>query len=134
FFDLILTQNSCFFSMELVSGQSLLSFVQSRSEEAPSPTPPDNTGGFEDTRPHPEEAPEPPAQQAGCDLSRLLHALPQVCAALDVLHQAGVVHRDLKPGNILVSQEGVVKLLDFGIAQTSILSEEERARAVSGTP
>jgi serine/threonine-protein kinase len=41
----------------------------------------------------------------------------QVCAAVHYAHQSLVVHRDLKPGNILVTADGTVKLLDFGIAK-----------------
>ncbi|MGD0133485.1 MAG: protein kinase [Bryobacteraceae bacterium] len=40
-----------------------------------------------------------------------------VCAAVQYAHQNRVVHRDLKPGNILITQEGVPRLLDFGIAK-----------------
>jgi eukaryotic-like serine/threonine-protein kinase len=40
-----------------------------------------------------------------------------VCAALEHVHERGVVHRDVKPGNILLGGAGVVKLIDFGIAQ-----------------
>jgi eukaryotic-like serine/threonine-protein kinase len=40
----------------------------------------------------------------------------QVCAAVEGAHRQLIVHRDLKPGNVLVSQDGRVKLLDFGIA------------------
>ncbi len=41
----------------------------------------------------------------------------QICKALKAAHNAGVIHRDLKPSNLLISNEGVVKLTDFGVAQ-----------------
>jgi len=41
----------------------------------------------------------------------------QICSALKTAHATGVVHRDLKPSNLLISDDGVVKLTDFGVAQ-----------------
>jgi serine/threonine protein kinase len=46
-----------------------------------------------------------------------LELLERVCAAVDHAHRSGVVHRDLKPNNILVTADGQPKLLDFGIAK-----------------
>ena len=48
---------------------------------------------------------------------RRIDLFSQVCEAVDYAHQRKIVHRDLKPGNVLVTPEGQVKLLDFGIAR-----------------
>jgi uncharacterized protein (TIGR03435 family) len=46
-----------------------------------------------------------------------LAIVPQICDALQFAHQRGIVHRDIKPGNILLSKEGQVKIADFGVAK-----------------
>ena len=53
----------------------------------------------------------------GLSLSARLALFIKVCGAVQVAHQSLVVHRDLKPGNILVTPDGEPKLLDFGIAK-----------------
>lgn len=57
-------------------------------------------------------------EQGVLAVQEALGILAQACRGLDYAHRSGVLHRDVKPGNLLRSRDGVVKLADFGIAKT----------------
>ncbi len=67
------------------------------------------------------------------DVEQAVDVVTQACRGLDYAHRNGVVHRDVKPGNLLVSDSDVVKLADFGIARATDQSSITQVGSVLGT-
>jgi len=63
----------------------------------------------------------------------LISVVEQLCAALDHAHGMGMVHRDIKPDNVLVASDGAIKLLDFGLARVMDEGFGEQS-VLAGTP
>jgi len=71
------------------------------------------------------------------DLVRACHCIRQVALGLQHAHEQGLIHRDIKPANLLLDRQGVVKILDLGLARfndsTDQLTQRANANAVLGT-
>ena len=67
------------------------------------------------------------------EVEEAVSIIEQACEGLDYAHRHGVVHRDVKPGNLLRAREGEVKLADFGIAKATEQSSITQVGSVLGT-
>ncbi len=142
-YELIAEGDDIFFTMELIEGVPLLDWVWSRDP------PPDGEPVATPGLPEPESH-EPwtqsthsmnvgvatsgrlwrPMERPRVDLLRLRDVARQLALGIDAIHQAGKLHRDLKPSNVLVTGDGRVVILDFGLAEElGELGDERRGRA-----
>ncbi|MBI2837413.1 MAG: protein kinase [Acidobacteria bacterium] len=73
-------------------------------------------------------------QRKALPLGPGLHLAKQICLGLAAAHEQGIVHRDIKPQNMLVSSKGELKLMDFGIARLQGKGGMTQTGLVIGTP
>ena len=63
--------------------------------------------------------------------ARVFQVMEQTCSALSYAHRVGIVHRDIKPGNVMINEQGRVKIADFGLA--FLIGEEDTRGKIYGT-
>jgi eukaryotic-like serine/threonine-protein kinase len=73
------------------------------------------------------------ARERRMNVDAALDIIAQAASALAAAHEAGIVHRDVKPGNLLITPEGQVKITDFGIARAALAAHLTQSGMVMGT-
>ena len=75
-------------------------------------------------------------EEGPMDLAKALQYSRDIATGMTIAHQAGVIHRDLKPANILVNDEGLLKIVDFGVAAAAASGDTQLTKTgyVIGSP
>lgn len=73
-------------------------------------------------------------ERGALSVSQALDIAAQVAEALDAAQRHGIVHRDIKPQNIMITADGIVKVMDFGIARSSDMSTMTQTGLFMGSP
>lgn len=104
-----------FIAMELVDGTDLAAELHrlSKRDEPPAVLPPFESGEY---------------------LRAVVALVADIAGALEYAHARGIIHRDVKPGNILLDRGGRVRLVDFGLARDEDMTRVEGDELVAGTP
>jgi eukaryotic-like serine/threonine-protein kinase len=133
-----------FFTMDLIEGTDFLSYVRPvsvgnalRGVPPTGDSQPESVAetAVEAQRNATEGVPYRPATPGGLDIDRLRAALAQLVAGVMALHGHHIVHRDLKPSNVMVTHDGRVVVLDFGLVMESDSKDGRTSTGqIQGTP